>query len=57
MKKEILKFLHAVSIGVWGTCLFITIFYDNAIPMWISLVVMEVLMVLKNHTKMEKHEF
>lgn len=51
MKKEILKFLHAVSIGVWGTCLFITIFYDNALPMWISLIVMEVLNVLKDHTK------
>ena len=51
MKKEILEFLHAVSIGVWSTCLFITIFYDNAIPMWVSLVIMEVLMVIKDHTK------
>ena len=51
MKKEILEFLHAVSIGVWGTCLFITLFYDNAIPMWVSLVVMNVLMALKDNAK------
>lgn len=45
--KEIFKFLHAVSLGAWLTSLFITIYYDNAIPMWILLVVMNAFDILK----------
>ena len=51
MKKELFKFLHAVSLGAWSTSLFINIFYDNPIPMWILLVVMNVLYVLKMKCK------
>lgn len=43
---EIFKFLYAVSLGVWTTSLFITVFYDNSIPMWISLVVMNIFDIL-----------
>lgn len=45
--KEIFKFLHAVSLGAWLTSLFITIYYNNAIPMWIFLIVMNVFDILK----------
>ena len=41
--KDILTALYWVSLGVWITCLFITICYSNQIPMWISLIVMNVL--------------
>lgn len=42
-KKEVLDILYWISLGVWLTCLFITIGYGNSIPMWISLIVMNVL--------------
>lgn len=45
--KEIFKFLYAVSLGVWLTGLFITVCYDNSVPMWISLIVMNVFNILK----------
>lgn len=45
--KDFLTFLYAVSIGVWATSLFITIFYNNPIPMWILLIVMNTLLVVK----------
>ena len=37
---DIISTLYWISLGAWLTCLFITIFYDNSIPMWISLIVM-----------------
>ena len=46
--KEVFKFLHAVSLGAWLTSLFICIYYDNAVPMWILLVVMNIFNILKN---------
>lgn len=42
MKKEILTYLYFTLLGIWITCLFITVCYDNSIPMWISLIVMNV---------------
>ena len=41
--KDVLTWLCFISLGVWMTCLFITIFYNNSIPMWIALIVMNVL--------------
>ena len=49
--KELFKFLHAVSLGAWGTSMFIALCYDNPIPMWILLVVMNVFMVLKETSR------
>lgn len=48
--KEVFEFLYDVSLGAWFTSLFITIYYGNSIPMWITLVVMNIFMILKNHT-------
>lgn len=42
-KKEVLDILFWISLGVWVTCLFISIFYGNHIPMWVALIVMNVL--------------
>lgn len=47
MKKELFNFLYAVSLGAWITSMFITTYYDNSIPMWILLVVMNVFYALK----------
>ena len=49
--KEVFKFLHAVSIGAWIMSLFITAYYDNSIPMWILLVVMNGFMIAKEVSK------
>lgn len=38
--KKIFELLYYISTGAWVTSLFITIYYDNSIPMWILLVVM-----------------
>lgn len=46
--KAVFEFLYAVSLGAWITSLFITTYYNNSIPMWILLVVMNVLFVLKD---------
>lgn len=51
MKKDILTYLYFISLGVWSTCLFITVCYDNSIPMWISLIAMNVLNIWKNSCK------
>lgn len=48
MKKELFKFLYAVSLGAWITSGFIALFYNNVIPMWILLVVMNVFYILKD---------
>ena len=45
--KELFKFLYAVSLGAWMTSGFIALCYNNAIPMWILLVVMNVFYILK----------
>ena len=50
-RKELFKFFHAVSFGVWCTSMFIAIFYDNSIPMWISLIVMNILSILKDECR------
>ena len=50
-RKELFKFLHAVSLGVWCTSMFITICYDNSIPMWISLIVMNIFSILKDECR------
>jgi len=44
---KIFGFLYAVSLGVWITSLFIYTCYDNSIPMWISLVAMNVFNALR----------
>ena len=41
--EDILTILYWISLGVWIAGLFITIFYSNQIPMWIALIVMNVL--------------
>lgn len=45
MKKDILTYLYFILLGVWVTCLFIAVCYDNSIPAWISLIVMNLLYV------------
>ncbi|MDD5980158.1 MAG: hypothetical protein PUC23_03500 [bacterium] len=47
MKKELFKFLYAVSLGAWMTSMFIATYYDNVLPMWILLVVMNGFNILK----------
>lgn len=47
MKKELFKLLYAVSLGAWMTSMFIAACYDNPIPMWVLLVIMNVLYILK----------
>ena len=42
---------YFISLGIWITCLFIAIFYCNTIPMWISLIVMNVLSLSRNTCK------
>lgn len=42
-KKKVLNNLFWASVGVWATCCIITICYDNSIPMWIAVIVMNVL--------------
>ena len=49
--KDILTTLFWISLGIWIACLFITIFYDNSIPMWISVVVMDAIYVWRNNCK------
>lgn len=44
--KEIFELLYYISIGAWVTSLFITLHYNNSIPMWILLVVMNAFHVL-----------
>lgn len=41
--KDVMTILYWISLGVWITCCFITIFSNNQIPMWIALVVMNVI--------------
>ena len=49
--KDIITYLYFISLGIWITCLFIAIFYCNTIPMWISLIVMNVLSLSRNTCK------
>ena len=42
-KERSFRHFILVSLGVWVTCLFITICYGNQIPMWVALSVMNVL--------------
>jgi hypothetical protein len=46
--KEVFKFLHAASFGAWATSIFIALCYDNIVPMWIFLVVMNIFTALKD---------
>jgi len=46
-KEKVLNNLFWVSLGVWATCLFITVCYGNSIPMWIALIVMNALNILR----------
>lgn len=55
-KYEVLNNLYFLSMGVWATSLFITAFYDNPIPMWISLIIMNILFALRNRARICKHE-
>lgn len=45
--REVYGFLYDVSLGVWIASLFIAGCYDNVVPMWISLVIMNIFYVLK----------
>ena len=46
-KKNTLNNLFWASVGVWVTCGFIAVCYDNSIPMWVALIVMNALYYAK----------
>lgn len=53
---EVFNNLYYLSIGVWVASLFITVFYNNSIPMWISLIITNVLLALRDRSARCKHE-
>lgn len=49
--RNFFRSLYYISVGVWMTSLFITAYYGNSIPMWISLIIMDILLTLKDVVK------
>ena len=52
--KKIFTVLYDISYVAWVVGVFITCFCGNVVPMWISLVAMNVFVVLKNITWRQK---